>query len=94
MKHYFRVFVNYMQNDWIKWFSSIEFVINNASFSIILIFFFLINLKQNSRLRFETFEFLFAKLTTQSRIKLINIEKFIKKIKKLIEHSRDEMLIV
>ena len=43
MKHYFRVFVNYMQNDWIKWIFDVEFFVNNVSFSIILISFFLIN---------------------------------------------------
>ena len=93
MKHYFRVFVNYMQNDWVKRLSSAEFAINNVSFSITLAFFFLINFEQNFRLRFESFEFLCAKFSTQSRVKLINIEKFIKKMKELIEHLRDEMLI-
>ena len=93
MKYYFRVFVNYMQNDWVKWLSSIEFAINNASFLITLTFLFLVNFEQNSRLKFEFFESLFAKLTTQSRVKLINIEKFIKKMKEFTEHLRDEMLI-
>ena len=50
MKHYFRVFVNYMQNDWIKWILDVEYFVNNVSFSIILISFFLINSSQNFRL--------------------------------------------
>ena len=30
MKHYLQVFINYMQNDWVKWLSEVEFIINNA----------------------------------------------------------------
>ncbi len=93
MKHYLRVFVNYMQNDWAKWLSEVEFVVNNASSSITLALLFLINLNQNSRLNFELFEFLFKNLTFQAWDKLINVEEFIKKMKKLIKHLRDEMLI-
>ena len=44
-------------------------------------------------MRFESFESLFAKFTTQFRVKLMNIEKFIKKMKELTEHLRNEMLI-
>ncbi len=47
MKHYLQVFVNYMQNDWIKWLSEVEFTVNNTSSLIILASFFLINSSQN-----------------------------------------------
>ncbi len=47
MKHYLWIFINYMQNDWIKWLSEVEFVINNASSLITLTSLFLINLNQN-----------------------------------------------
>ncbi len=93
MKHYLWVFVNYMQNDWAKWLSEVEFVVNNASSSITLTSLFLINLSQNSRLDFKFFESLFKNLTFQAWDKLINVEEFIKKMKKLIEHLHDEMLI-
>ncbi len=93
MKHYLRVFVNYMQNDWAKWLSEVEFVVNNASSSITLASLFLINSSQNSCLDFKSSEFLLENLTSQARDKLINVEEFIKKMKKLTEHLRDEMLI-
>ncbi len=93
MKHYFQVFVNYMQNDWVKWLSKVEFVINNTSSLITLTSFFLINLSQNSCLNFESFESLFKNLMFQAWDKLINVKKFIKKMKKLTKHLRDEMLI-
>jgi len=93
IKHYLWVFVNYMQNDWAKWLSEVEFVINNASSSITLASFFLINSNQNLRLDFESSESLLENLTFQARDKLINVKEFIKKIKKLTEHLRDEMLI-
>ncbi len=93
MKHYLRVFVNYMQNNWAKWLSKVEFIVNNTSLLIILASFFLINLSQNSRLDFEFFESLLENLTSQAQNKLINVEEFIKKMKKLTEHLRDEMLI-
>ncbi len=93
MKHYLRVFVNYMQNNWVKWLSEVKFIINNASSSITLTSFFLINLSQNSRLDFESSESLLKNLTFQARDKLINVKEFIKKMKKLTEHLRDEMLI-
>ena len=44
MKHYFWIFVNYMQNDWAKWLSKVKFIVNNASSLITLASLFLINL--------------------------------------------------
>ena len=93
MKHYLQVFINYMQNDWAKWLSEVEFIINNASSLITLTSLFLINLSQNSRLNFELFESLFENFMFQAWNKLINVKKFIKKMKKLIKHLHDEMLI-
>ncbi len=93
MKHYLQVFVNYMQNDWAKWLSEVKFVINNASSLITLTSFFLINSSQNSHLDFKFSEFLFKNLTSQAWNKLINVKKFIKKMKKLTEHLWNEMLI-
>ncbi len=66
MKHYLWIFVNYMQNDWAKWLSEVEFVINNASSLITLASFFLINLSQNSCLDFKSFESLFKNLMFQA----------------------------
>ena len=93
MKHYLQVFVNYMQNDWAKWLSEVKFIVNNASSLITLTLLFLINLSQNSCLDFKFSESLLKNFTFQARDKLINVEEFIKKIKKLTEHLRDEMLI-
>ncbi len=93
MKHYVWVFVNYMQNDWAKWLSEVEFVINNASSLITLASLFLINLNQNSRLNFKFSKSLLKNLMFQAQDKLINVEEFIKKMKKLTEHLCDEMLI-
>ncbi len=53
----------------------------------------MINLSQNLRLDFKFFEFLLKNLTSQAWNKLINVKEFIKKMKKLTEHLRDEMLI-
>jgi len=53
MKHYLWIFINYMQNDWVKWLSEVEFVINNISSLITLASFFLINSSQNSHLNFK-----------------------------------------
>ncbi len=93
MKHYLWVFINYMQNDWAKWLSEVKFIFNNASSSITLASFFLINSSQNSRLDFKSSESLLKNLTSQAWDKLINVKKFIKKMKKLTEHLHDEMLI-
>ncbi len=64
MKHYLQVFINYMQNDWAKWLSEVEFIINNASLLITLTSFFLINLSQNLRLNFKFSESLLENLTS------------------------------
>ncbi len=93
MKHYLWVFVNYMQNDWAKWLSEVKFIVNNTSLLITLASFFLINLSQNSRLDFEFSESLLKNLTSQAWDKLFNVKEFIKKMKKLTEHLRNEMLI-
>ena len=53
----------------------------------------MINLNQNSHLNFKLSESLFENLMFQAWDKLINVKKFIKKIKKLTEHLHDEMLI-
>ncbi len=74
MKHYLQVFVNYMQDNWIKWLSEVEFIVNNASSSITLTSFFLINSSQNSRLDFKLFESLLENLMFQAQDKLINVE--------------------
>ncbi len=93
MKHYLQVYVNYMQDDWAKWLLEVEFAINNTSSSITLAFLFLINTSQNSRLDFKFFKSLSENLTSQARDKLINVEEFIKKMRELTDHLRDEMLI-
>ncbi len=93
MKHYLWVFINYMQNDWAKWLSEVEFIVNNTSLLITLTLLFLINSSQNSRLDFKSFESLLKNLTFQAWNKIINVKEFIKKMKKLTEHLHDEMLI-
>ncbi len=93
MKHYLWIFINYMQNDWVKWLSKIKFIINNVSLSITLASFFLINLSQNSCLNFKFFKSLLKNFMFQAWNKLINVKEFIKKMKKLTEHLHDEMLI-
>ena len=94
MKYYFQAFVNYMQDDWVKWLSGAEFSANNAPFSITLAFPFLANFRQNPYLGFKSPESLSAELTTQIRIKLLNVKEFIKKMKELTEYLQNEMLIV
>ena len=64
MKHYLQVFVNYMQNDWVKWLSEVKFIINNALSLIILASLFLINSSQNSHLDFKFSESLLKNLTS------------------------------
>ncbi len=82
-----------MQDNWAKWLLKVEFAINNASLLITLTFFFLINMNQNSRLDFELFESLSENLMFQAQDKLINVKEFIKKMRELTDHLRDEMLI-
>ncbi len=53
----------------------------------------MINLNQNLHLNFKSFESLLENFTFQAQDKLINVKKFIKKMKKLTEHLHDEMLI-
>ena len=93
MKHYLWAFVNYMQDDWVKWLSDAEFLVNNAFFLITLAFPFLANSRQNPHLGFKFLESLSMKLITQIRIKLLNVEEFIKKMKEFTEHLQNEMLI-
>ncbi len=66
MKHYLWVFVNYMQNNWVKWLSEVKFVVNNTSSLITLTSFFLINLSQNSCLDFKSFKSLFKNFMFQA----------------------------
>ena len=93
MKHYLWAFCNYMQNDWAKWVLGAEFSANNAPSAITLASPFLINSGQNPHLGFESSESLLTDITTQSWVKLINVESFTKRMKELTEHLRNEMLI-
>ncbi len=93
MKYYLHAFVNYMQNDWAKWILSAEFSANNAFLIIILVSLFLTNSGQNSHLEFKSSKSLSFNIFAQSQAKLIDVENFTKKMKELIEHLRDEMLI-
>jgi len=93
MKHYLQVYVNYMQDDWAKWLFKVEFAINNTFSLITLAFFFLINTSQNSCLDFELFKSLSENLMSQAWNKLINVKKFIKKMRELTDHLHDKMLI-
>ncbi len=93
MKHYLWVYVNYTQDDWAKWLLEVKFAINNTSSSITLTFFFLINMNQNSRLNFKLFKSLSENLMFQAQDKLINVKEFIKKMRELTDHLRDEMFI-
>ena len=82
-----------MQDNWTKWISGAEFMINNVLSAITLISLFLANFSQNPHLRFKSSELLATDLTAQQQIKLLNIENFTKKIKDLTEHLRVKMLI-
>ncbi len=64
MKHYLQVFVNYMQNNWAKWLSEVEFIVNNTLSLITLTSFFLINSSQNSHLNFKFSESLLKNFTS------------------------------
>ncbi len=66
MKHYLQIFINYMQNDWIKWLSEVEFIVNNTSLLITFTLFFLINLSQNLYLNFKFSESLLKNFTSQA----------------------------
>ena len=94
MEHYLQAFVNYMQDDWAKWLSGAEFSANNTFFSTTLASLFLANSEQNPHLGFKPPESLPAELTTQARIKLLNVKEFTKKMKELTEHLQNKMLII
>ena len=74
IKHYFQVFINYMQNNWAKWLSGTEFSVNNIFSSITLVSLFLVNFRQNLHLEFKPSKSLSVKLITQTRIKLLNVK--------------------
>jgi hypothetical protein len=93
MKHYFWAYVNYMQNDWAQYLSSVEFVSNNINAFSILVFFFLINHEQYSRVEYELEKFLSRDLTAQDRVNLIVVNQFVNKMKNVNDHLCDEMLI-
>ena len=93
MKHYLWAFCNYMQDDWAKWVLGAEFSANNALSAITLASPFLANSGQNPHLEFKPSESLLTDITTQSWVKLINVENFTKRMKELTEHLHNEMLI-
>ncbi len=53
IKRYLWFFCSYMQNDWFKWLLMIEFVDNNALFSVIFLIFFFMNKNFHSHMSFN-----------------------------------------
>jgi hypothetical protein len=62
-----------MQDDWAQWLSNVEFASNNIDFFSVLVFSFLVNFEQYSRVRFESKEFLSQYLITQEKVNLIAV---------------------
>jgi hypothetical protein len=93
MKHYLRTYVNYMQNDWVKWLLDVEFASNNIDSLSILVSFFLVNFEQHSRMNFELAKSLSQNLIAQDRINLIAVNQFVNKMQNINIHLRNEMLM-
>ena len=94
MKHYFQIFINYFQNDWMQWFFDAEFAVNNTNFFSILTLFFLANYKQHFCIEFEFEKSLSQNLTAQNCVNLIAINEFIKCMKNLNKHLQEQMLVI
>ena len=93
MEHYLRAYVNYMQDDWVKWLPGAEFSSNNTDSSSTLASPFLANYGQHPRVGFEPAEPLPQDLTAQARAQLIAADEFVTRMETLNDHLRDEMLI-
>ena len=80
IKQYFRIFVNFEQNDWIKLLSMIEFVYNNNKYAFTQMSSFETMQKYTFRIFFENFanfkvKFIFVKKYVEKLIELMKILK-------------------
>ena len=73
MKQYFKVFVNFQQNDWVKLLSMIEFVYNNNKHTFTQMFSFETMQRYTSRMFFEKF----ANFKAKSKSAKKHVEKLI-----------------
>ena len=77
MKQYFKFFVNFEQNDWMKLLSMIEFVYNNSKHTFTQMSFFETMQKYTSRMFFEKF----ANFKTKSKFVKKHVEELIELMK-------------
>jgi hypothetical protein len=89
MKRYLRLYVNHQQNNWAKWLSMIEYVLNAFILTIIHVFSFLTNYEFKSRMSFDQMKF--DENTTKDWINRFRERKIVFTIKNIWKFAKKHM---
>ena len=71
LEQYLRIYVNHMQNNWLEWLATTEFVFNNKVYTVTKSSSFKVNYRRKLRMSFDI----------RKKRKYVKIEEFVKKIK-------------
>ncbi len=90
IERYLQFFCSYMQNDWAKLLLMIEFVNNNALFSVIFLIFFFLNKDFHSYMSFEldTIEY----ESSRERLQATKVENISEHMNKILTFARESLV--
>ena len=92
LKQYFRVYVNYQQNDWIDYFVVAKFETNNHQSDFIDVVFFMIIKEYFLRSNLKSLESFENKNISIQWRDMRRVDKIVEKLKTLRNHFRDELI--
>ena len=90
VERYFRFFCLYMQNDWVKLLFMIEFVNNNALFSVIFLISFFLNKDFHSHMSFELNTIKYESF--RERLQATRVENIFEHINKILMFARESLV--
>ncbi len=90
IKRYLQFFCSYMQNDWAKLLFMIEFVDNNALFSVIFLIFFFLNKDFHSCISFE-FDIIEYE-SFRERLQATKVENISEHMNKILMFARESLV--
>ena len=93
-EQYFRAYVNYLQDDWVFWLPSAEFVINNHASETTQCIFFLVNSKQHFRMGSKLDLFISKPMDFRERTDRDIVNSFVEKMVEISEVFKEQMVFV
>ena len=94
MKQYLKAFYNYLQDDWVKWLSIINFVVRNHYSKIIKCTFFFVNHDYHSRMKLKSSRELLEDFSRNDheRCQRLKVDSHVEKMNQINQKLRAQMI--